>query len=319
MARLSGYQSRGVLHPEEAGALRKATSRLFAGQNKAETCRWMNREGYRTTFGNEWVPEVLTRVLSHPRMAGLDSDGNPIEDFGATVLTPDEYRRVLALFAEQRSQQPEAREAFEYLLTDGVAECGSCKHAMVGTRVTGDADPSYRCPPPRARQPSCGRVRMNADRLEDSVTEEVLAELLRPGAQEHLARLLADIQAEAERLKEHIAGAEKRFEELRNMRDVLVEAAYAAAEKATKGDLRQSRNRLRFLEQMADLPVEGVTNLVEWWNSAPRSSQRALVCVEIVKVRVLAVGRGKHRDPSERIEIDWRKPSISPSASAARR
>ncbi|MEN8656313.1 recombinase zinc beta ribbon domain-containing protein [Streptomyces sp. 21So2-11] len=309
MARLSGYQSRGVLHPAEADALRKATSRLFAKQSRAETCRWMNKQGYRTTFGNEWAPEVLVRVLSHPRMAGLDDEGNPIEDFGATVLTPDEYRRLLELFAEQKSQQPEARDAFDYLLTSGLAECGRCTYDMVGTRVTGDADPSYRCPPPRVGQASCGRVRMNADRLEGTVAEEVLAELLRPGAQEHLVRLLADIRAEAERLHEHIGGAEKRFKELGSMRDVLVPAAYAAAEKATKDDLRHSRTRLRFLEQMTDLPIEGVTNLVEWWNSAPRSSQRALTCVQIVKVRVLAVGRGKHRDPSERIQVDWRKPS----------
>lgn len=151
---------------------------------------------------------------------------------------------------------------------------------------------------------------MKADRLEDSVSEELLAEPLRPGAQEHLGRLLADIRTEAKRLEEHIAGAERRFSELRHMPDVLVEAAYAAAEKATKDDLRQSHNRLRFLEQMTDRPIDGVTNLVDWWNSAPRASQRALVCVEIVKVRVLAVGRGRHRDPSERIQIDWRKPSV---------
>lgn len=309
MARLSGYQSRGVLNLEEAAALRQAASRLLALQSRAETCRWLNRGGSRTTRGNEWAPEVLVRVLSHPHMAGLDKDGNEIEDFGATVLTPDEYRRLMVLFAEQKGQQPEPREAFEYLLSEGAAECGICTHAMTGTRVTGDADPSYRCPPPRVRQPSCGRVRMNADRLEDPVVEELLAELLRPGAQQHLARLLADIRAEAARLKEHIAGAEARFLELGGMRDVLVPTAYAAAEKATKDDLRQSRIRLRYLEQMTDLPIEGVTNLVEWWKSAPRSSQRALVCVEIVKVRVLPVGRGKHRDPSERIQIDWRQPA----------
>ncbi|WP_327356435.1 recombinase zinc beta ribbon domain-containing protein [Streptomyces sp. NBC_01304] len=309
MARLSGYLSRrGGLHPEEASALRQATSRLFNGQNKAETCRWVNAQGYRTTLGNEWTPEVLVRVLSHPRMAGLDDEGNPVEDFGPTVLTPDEYFRLQALFVEQKSQQPQAREAFDYLLTHGGAECGKCKYDMVGTRVSGDADPSYRCPPPRAGQASCGRVRMNADRLEDTVAEAVLAELMRPGAQEHLARLLADMRAEAKRLEEHIAGAVRRFEELRGMRDALVPAAYAAAEKATKDDLRESRNRLRFLEQMIDLPIDGVASLVEWWNSAPRASQRALVRLEIAKVRVLAAGRGKLRDPRERVLIDWRRP-----------
>ncbi|MFJ2769033.1 recombinase zinc beta ribbon domain-containing protein [Streptomyces sp. NPDC087300] len=307
MARLTGYLSRrGGLHPKEATGLRKATSLLFDQQSRAEACRWMNAQGYRTTHGNEWAPEVLVRVLSNPRMAGLDDEGEPIEGFGETVLTPDEYRRLLALFAEQAEQQPPAREAFDYLLTEGLSECGLCEWNMVGTRVSSGGDPTYRCPPPRAGQASCGRVRINADRLEDSVGEEVLAELLRPGTQERLVHLLADLRAEAEQLRAHAEGAEQRFAELRKMRDVLVPSAYEAAEKATRQDMRDARSRLRYLEQLVDVPIADVWDLAAWWKSAPRKWQRALVGVLIVKVRVLASGRGRHRDPSARLRIDWR-------------
>ncbi|MEV0445509.1 recombinase zinc beta ribbon domain-containing protein [Streptomyces spectabilis] len=307
MARLTGYLSRhGGLHPQEAAGLRKAASLLLDQHSRAETSRVINAQGYRTTHGNEWAPEVLVRVLGNPRMAGLDDDGEPIEGFGETVLSPDEFRRLLVLFAEQVEQQPPAREAFEYLLTEGLSECDLCDWNMVGTRVSSGGAPAYRCPPPRAGQPSCGRVRINADRLEDSVAEEVLAELLRPGAQERLARLLADLRDESVRLKAHVEGAEQRFAELREMRTVLVPSAYEAAEKATRQDMRDARNRLRYLEQLVDVPVEGVTDLVAWWNSAPRKWQRALVGVVIVKVRVLASGRGRHRDPSARLRIEWR-------------
>ncbi|MEU7576804.1 recombinase zinc beta ribbon domain-containing protein [Streptomyces sp. NPDC041068] len=307
MARLTGYLShRGGLHPQEAAGLRKAASLLFDQQSRAETCRSINAQGYRTTHGNEWAPEVLARVLSHPRMAGLDDEGEPIEGFGDTVLTPDEYRRLLALFASQAEQQPAPREAFDYLLTEGLSECGLCDWNMVGTRVTSGGNPAYRCPPPRPGQASCGRVRINADRLEGPVAEEVLAELLRPGAQERLMSLLEDLRGEAERLRSHVEGAEQRFAKLREMRDVLVPSAYEAAEKATRQDVREARNRLRYLEQLIDVPVAGVSDLVAWWKSAPRTWQRALIGVEIVKVRVLASGRGRHRDPSARLQIEWR-------------
>lgn len=307
MARLTGYLSRrGGLHPQEAPGLRKAASLLFDQHSRAEACRWMNAQGYRTALGNEWAPEVLTRVLSHPRMAGLGEDGEPIEDFGETVLTPGERQRLLALFAEKAGQQAEPRGAFDYLLNEGRSECGRCDYSMVGTRVTSGGDPAYRCPAPREGQDSCGRVRMNADRLEDSVAEEVLAELLRPGARERVAQLLADLRAEAGRLKEHIDGSPERFGELREMRKVLVPAAYEAAEKATKQDLREARSRLRYLEQLIDVPVDDVEDLAAWWKTAPRAWQRALVGVVIVKVRVMPVGRGRHRDPSERIHIEWR-------------
>ncbi|WP_078965380.1 recombinase zinc beta ribbon domain-containing protein [Streptomyces aureocirculatus] len=307
MARLTGYLSRrGGLHPEEAKGLRKAASLLFDQQARAEVCRWMNAQGHRTTRGNEWAPEVLTRVLSHPRMAGLDDDGQLITDFGETVLTPDERLRLLALFTEQAGQQAEPREAFDYLMKDGLSECDRCAHSMVGARVTSGGAPTYRCPPPRAGQTSCGRVRINGDRFEDTVAEEVLAELLRPGTRERVSQLLADLRDEAERLRAHVEGAEKRFGELREMREMLVPAAYEAAEKATNQDLREARSRLRYLEQLIDVPIDGVEDLAAWWKTAPRAWQRALLGVVIVKVRVLAVGRGRHRDPSERIRIEWR-------------
>ncbi|MFH8290295.1 hypothetical protein [Streptomyces sp. NPDC018059] len=89
------------------------------------------------------------------------------------------------------------------------------------------------------------------------------------------------------------------------MRKALAPTAYEAAEKATKQDLHEARSRLLYLEELIDIPVEGVQDLAAWWKTAPRTWQRALLGVMIVKVLVLAVGRGRHRDPSERIRIEW--------------
>ncbi|GHI41075.1 recombinase zinc beta ribbon domain-containing protein [Streptomyces violascens] len=310
-----GYASPGVLAPAEASALRNAVSRLFGEvskdegpQSEGEVVRRMNQEGLTTARGNPWRREVLHRLLTNPRIAGLDPSGEPIEGWGESVLTPAQFFRLDALFTERSSQRATPREPHEYLLTGGGATCGNCGTWMTGARVHSDAPPSYRCPPPTDSVKSCGSVRMNADRLEDPVAEQVLAELLKPGAQEHLEALQADVEAEVARLRQHIEGADARFASIGDLhgRGLMVESAFLAAQKANKDDLRLSRARLHYLEQMTDLPIGGVHDLVHWWNTAPHASKKALVLLEIEQVRVLPQQAGSN-DPHGRIQIKWRQ------------
>ncbi|MEU5435401.1 recombinase family protein [Streptomyces sp. NPDC020719] len=322
-----GYASPGVLAPAEAEALRKAVAHLLGeppaeGQpvrasqsegevvrwSEGEAVRWMNQQGFTTARGNPWRREVLHRLLTNPRIAGLDSAGEPIEGWGESVLTPDQFRQLNALFVERSGQRAPARDAHEYLATGGCAVCGRCETAMTGARVHSDAPPSYRCPPPTETVPSCGSVRMNADRLEDPVAEQVLAELLKPGAQARLEALQADIEAEAARLRQHIGEADARFASIGDLhgRGLMVESAFLAAQKANKEDLRLSRARLRYLEQMTDLPIGGVHDLVHWWTTAPHASKKALLLLEVEQVRVLPQPEGSN-DPHDRIQIVWRQ------------
>ncbi|MFD7338929.1 recombinase family protein [Streptomyces violascens] len=312
-----GYVRPGVLAPAEAAALRQAVFRLFGEASKdegplseGEVVRRMNEEGLTTARGNPWRREVLHRLLTNPRIAGLDPSGKPIEGWGEPVLTPEQFLRLGALFDERSSQRATPREPHDYLATGGCAICGNCATSMTGARVDSDAPPSYRCPPPTEAVKSCGSVRMNADRLEESVAEQVLAELLKPGAQEHLEALQADVEAEAARLRQHIKGADARFASIGDLhgRGLMVESAFLAAQKANKDDLRLSRARLHYLEQMTDLPIGGVDDLVHWWNTAPHASKKALVLLEIEHVRVLPQQAGSN-DPHGRLQIKWRQPA----------
>ncbi|MFZ3493032.1 zinc ribbon domain-containing protein [Streptomyces sp. 5.8] len=246
------------------------------------------------------------RTLLHPKMAGLDADGEPIEGFGDTVLTLDEHRALVRNRAERAATSAPPRDAYEYLATQGIADCGECGHDVSGARVNAEAGPGYRCLPPTRTRSSCGKVRMNADRLETALAEQVIADLLRPGVHEKLLRLQADARKELVRLRTHIEGAEERFGVLKSMRKSMLPQAYKAAEQATKDDLKACRARVRFLEQLAAVPISDVNDIVRWWKSAPRASQRGLVLLSVRKVHVLASGGGRGHDPHSRIRIDWR-------------
>ncbi|MFE5719026.1 hypothetical protein [Streptomyces erythrochromogenes] len=246
------------------------------------------------------------KTLSNPRMAGLDSEGSPIEGFGETVLTPDEQQALLEARTVIRGEPAQRRESYDYLLTKGIADCDGCAYDLAGGRVHAEAAPGYRCLPPTEHRPSCGAIRMDADRLETAVAEQVLADMLRPGRHEELLRLQRDAGEEAERLARHIDGAEARFAALKAVRDQMLPDAFKAAEKATKNDVAAARTRLRFLQQIISVPLSDPHDVVAWWNAAPRASQRALILLSVTKVHVLASGSGRGHDPHKRIRIDWR-------------
>lgn len=300
MGRLSGYVRAGVVHQQEAPLLREAVTLLFGGTPEAEATRWLTSKGMLTPRGNEFRREVLHRLLSNPRLAGLDEDSEPIDGWDERVLEPDVFLRLQELFTERSEKRGKPRDAHEYLMTGGCAVCNECTAGMIGSRVHSEAPPSYKCD-------GCGKTRINAEKLEDFVTEHVLAELLKPGTRERLEKLECDIEAEITRLKEHISGADERFAGIGDLygRGLMVKAAFVAAQKASQEDLRLSKLRLKYLEQMTDLPIGDVHDLVAWWRTAPFASKRGLVLLEVEHVRVGRVEGSQA--PEKRVLIDWRQ------------
>ncbi|CAM5305709.1 recombinase zinc beta ribbon domain-containing protein [Streptomyces abikoensis] len=316
--RLFGFKGGAVL-PAEARALRLAASRLFAGDQPPEVNSWMNSQGYQTTLGNPWRVEAMVNTLSHPRLAGLDKNGEPIEG-AESVFSIDEHQRLLALFAAYKKPSAEERaDPYEYLLTGEAASCGDCDHSMTSFRPTAGGTPSYRCPPPKADGTSCGAISITAERLEGTVAEQVLAELLRPGAQERIVALLRDVKAELARLGKFVDDAKAEEARLRELRrdKVLSKATYDAALKALRKQLKDAQTRAKFLDQMVvSVPTGGVDDLIAWWESAPITSRRALVRLETDKILVLPGLRGGGSDPVDRVNIVWSKAKVAPGAEA---
>ncbi|MEV4741647.1 hypothetical protein [Streptomyces sp. NPDC049555] len=329
--RLAGFSEDGDLVPEEVAYLREVYSRLRALQTRAAVVRWMAGEGFVTTAGNPWTTGVLTRTMLNPRLAGLDSEGNPIEG-APVVITPEERQELLALLApsdesastdgeQDERSEPEERE---WLLAGPatVGSCGLCASPLTVFWAAAEK-PIYRCPPPppkgaerenpavgEAPEQSCGRISMSAPLLERGVAEQLLAELLRPEAAEHLEALLADVIAEIARLREHRKKAERHLQRvtttLRTAPDSM-RAGLLEAQKAAQKEGRDTRTRLRYLEKIVDVspPLGDAEALVAWWEKAPLASKRALVALEIIKVSVGPGRRGPNPNPHDRIDIAW--------------
>jgi hypothetical protein len=255
---------------------------------------------------------TLGRLLDNPAIAGLERDpetGELRETGREALITPDEFRWLQQRPGRPgsvRSDQDRAPD-YEYLLAGGLSECGLCGQRMAGAR-TGAGTPSYRCQTNFEGRGGCGKVRINASLLEDYVAEHVLGELLRPGSIAALEKARTGIAGEADQMRARIAELEKSRTELAEpyAKGELARSTFVATDRAIGQSLKESRARLRFLEQAVDVPLGGVEDLARWWEHAPHRSKRALVVLLVDKIQVHPARARGVRDVDHRVTLTWR-------------
>ncbi|MBO0512401.1 hypothetical protein [Streptomyces beijiangensis] len=272
--------------------------------NKTEVVRWMNSAGHRTTRGGQWAVMTLSRWLDNPKIAGLAADpetGELVETGLAYVITPDEYHRLKDL-----PRGPERSDPFDYMLSEGGSDCGLCRHPLVGARAN-NRTPGYRCLP--NEDGGCGKVRITAGLLEDYVGTYVVAELSKSGVQERLIALRKYFDEKVAALRVELDALMDRSGRLSvvYLDSGITQADYRAGKTENATRLRDVRKQLRFAEQAANAPVGGVENLVEWWNTAPVDSRRALCTLLLEKVEVFQASKpGVRTVEPGRVVLHWR-------------
>jgi hypothetical protein len=302
----------------EVPALREAANRRDAGQPYAEITQWLNAEGHRTTQGNEWRPSGLATVLDHPAIAGLyeDEQGSLVASGGPELIPPEQFLRIRAMRPKHREDVERAPER-EYMLTGGATECGRCRHPL-GSGPSNAGSRGYRCMPSTAQHPGgCGGVRINADLLENYIAEHVVAELAKPKVRDLIERARDQAGREAEDIRQRLTeDAERRrhfAEEYAKSRDISL-SAFRKADKEMAKHIKASRDRLRFLEQVAGVSIGGIADLVKWWKHAPMASRRALTFLLLEKITVYPAGRGTRTVDANRVGLTWRTWGSAPKA-----
>ncbi|MFF4832674.1 hypothetical protein [Streptomyces sp. NPDC001315] len=118
----------------------------------------------------------------------------------------------------------------------------------------------------------------------------------------------AGLAAEADEVRARITELEKSRAELAEPYEgrQLSRAAFGAADRRIGDSLKKERARLRFLEQVVDVPIGGVEDLARWWEHAPHSSKRSLAVLLVEKVHVHPARARGVRDVDDRVTLEWR-------------
>ncbi|CAK7284780.1 recombinase family protein [Streptomyces misionensis] len=314
MPRLYGFEDMAYrrVRESEAEGIRRAASRRLLRQSWPAICEAINAEGYRTTRGNLFKPDVLANILDHPAIAGLmeNEDGELVDSGGPRIIPVEDF---LAIRAMRPSNDPDTQRApdREYLVSGPLGVCGLCAHTL-GASPSNAGSRGYRCMPSTAQHPGgCGKVRINADLLENYLGEHVLAELAKPEVAALIGEVRDELLATAQDLRDEVAAARRRQKELGESYGRSPELslkAFKAADKKLTELIREKTTQARFLEQVKHVPVGDIPDLVRWWKHAPMAAKRGILVLFLEQIAVYpAASRGSRTVDADRVALRWRQ------------
>lgn len=300
--------------PAEAPLLAKAIEEFAAGRSINSIVReWKNR-GVKTSLGNEWAVQSLRHSIGNPRVCGwrrlngelvTDDEGQPVLGRWEPIVTPELWMAVDAIIKGRKGHtvtssglvsQPLADDFREHkhLLT-GILRCGKphpdgtiCGSKLRATRQRHCVQHIYACPSKSAGD-GCGGVARRGDKVDEFITEAVLAKLEERRAAAH--------EAHPWEGEEELARQQAKLSTLREQwqSDAISDELFFTTARTIEArikELRAERGRHEVAEQRAATNVEDVRR--RWYtDELDLSQKRAYVREALHAVIVHPSGRGK--------------------------
>lgn len=165
---IESVQTQGILSPLIVCEIFE----LYAsGETKAKIVKDLQRRKVKTSIGNEFTYNSLSRLLKNKRYIGIYLYKG-VETPGGMprILADDLFYRVQSLMNKNKSAPARTRGENEYLLTTKLF-CGHCKEMMVdygGTGKSGKQYHYYMC------KKKCDKKIIGKQYIEDRVVSECL-------------------------------------------------------------------------------------------------------------------------------------------------
>lgn len=299
-----GYASnrRESIVESEAEIIREGARMLIAGASKGEVTRF-----FRDKTGRRWAQNQVMNLLNSAALASIrehhvkDPERRYVANENAgwpAILDKDTHRRLRTIIEARRGTgDHRPAEARTYLLT-GIATCGKCGRTLVAQPRPNQR--SYRCDQNRG----CGRIRVQADPLEDFVTKAVLALAVDP---DQIAKREAEADDERE-IREQLAQLDMRQQ---NLTDLAVDGVLPQAEVRRKqrelDDARgAAESRLASLTNaLAVLPGLGHMDDVRTrWAGLTLGERRQVIRSIVTKLEIKPAVPGRNKFDPYRVEME---------------
>ncbi|UNS98661.1 recombinase family protein [Streptomyces tubbatahanensis] len=301
-----------TLEPDEAKWLAKAARDVIAGKSLHSILREWQEAGLRTVNGKMWASRSLKLALWNPRMCGWrkhngelvrDANGVPVVGQWEPVIIPKEWMAIDAIFTARVGANVKADGTVtdyrtpSHLLT-GILRCGKKKPdgqvcnapLRVSTRPDLSGGFIYQCP--SREMGGCGGTARNGAKIDEYITEAVLAKLEERAAKAHRVEAEWDGEEELNRL----TGKQRKLLQAWQDDAISDELFFPENQKMEKRikDLRKDRTQHALRVQRASAVTD---NVREQWHSdrLEIAQKRALIRQALHAVIVLPVGGGGRR------------------------
>lgn len=168
------------IDPVGAKAVRTIFTMYAEGKSKTQIVNWLNEQGFKTSRGNAFNKNSLSRILRNDKYIGVYRyDDVVLEDAVPPIIDKTLFDKVQATFRHNYTARAKAKAIEDYLLTTKVF-CGHCGEPMVGesgTSKTGKVHHYYKCVN-RKRKHNCEKKVEKKEWLERTVVEFTVQQVL---------------------------------------------------------------------------------------------------------------------------------------------
>lgn len=168
------------IEPVGAKAVQAIFEMYVEGKSKTEIVNWLNEQGFKTSRGNAFNKNSLSRILRNDKYIGVYRfDDVVIEGAIPPIIDKTLFNKVQALFKHNYTARAKNKATEDYLLTTKVF-CGHCGEPMIGesgTSKTGKLHKYYKCAG-RKRKRNCSKKVEKKDWLEQVVVKFTVERVL---------------------------------------------------------------------------------------------------------------------------------------------
>ena len=185
---------------EEAEIVREIFERYASGETKAEIVKDLKRRKIKTSLGNDFTYNSLSRMLSNKRYIGVYMyKGQETPGGMPRILDDDIFYKVQDILDKNKKASARTHGEGEYLLTTKLF-CGTCGAMMVGESGTSSSKGRkyhyYRCVNTKKHH-ACDAKHKTVRKLplENAVVNAVMAKIMDDNFVEYVADAVMDIQS----------------------------------------------------------------------------------------------------------------------------
>ena len=167
---------------DEIGAkiVREVFNLYASGKNSSEIIEYCNNKGYKTSKGQVFNKNSVSRILTNEKYIGTYKHGDIVIENGIPdIIDKDLFEKVQTMYQKNYTSRARATANVDYILS-GKLFCGHCKEKMIGisgTARNGSKRYYYKCTT-RKEKHSCNKENEKKDWLEDVVIKATVENLL---------------------------------------------------------------------------------------------------------------------------------------------
>lgn len=286
----------------EVEVIHEVAERVLLGESLWRIANDLNDRGVPTARGTQWRTNVLTRILTNPRYAGLRAHNGVVVADGSwePVFDRATWERV-TLALESRPASSNRRFGARTYPLVGFLFCSSCGGKLRSLQKQ-NGKRAYSCRK-GAGLGGCGSRVILAEPVEDEVRQYVIGKLCDPKYRKRLARLADSAADESESLADQLAEAEAQRDRLLDLylEQKVTKAAYERRYEALTEAIEALHRKVFTAPEhsvLRQLPPT-VEQLDALWEERGIGFQRQLIDLVIQRVEVRPGQRGRRAfDPA---------------------